>query len=215
MTKVFKLDFTSFIKLIMTLQEVVFKILKGWWLIIGFGLVASLIFFPKLNQNTYISSIGIGINYSTPEFLKYTENNDNYILINQEMSKFLATRFASVEMQAFVAQDMDFEPKSYDSVLPFYTINRQANGFVSLTLETNNEEEGRKFLEAVKKNYNKIIDTEINKLQPKEFKIEAQKEFLEAVKPVSRPLQFQLLPTITGIIIGIFTSLILPNKTKS
>jgi hypothetical protein len=117
-----------------------------------------------------------------------------------------------VEVQGLVAQKAGLGIQSYDSKKPFYTVTPQTGGYISINYEVSSKEESEKFIKAIKETYSYLIKTERQSKELAPFKVEPKTEFIESVTTVSRPVQFQILPTITGLLVGIAISALLPFK---
>jgi hypothetical protein len=208
----------------MSLEEVIKRILFRWWLILIIMVVFTLSFFSWTKSTNYQASIGLGISFNSQDFLNTTsgkvlastdappQSASEYIYSLSEFSKYLSARFSSVEVQGLVAQKAGLGIQSYDSKKPFYTVTPQTGGYISINYEVSSKEESEKFIKAIKETYSYLIKTERQSKELAPFKVEPKTEFIESVTTVSRPVQFQILPTITGLLVGIAISALLPFK---
>ena len=74
------------------------------------------------------------------------------------------------------------------------------------------ESEANNFLTAVKKTYSELLQTEKNFNETSPYKIKPMENFIQSIVKTSTPLQFQILPTIFGLLLGILIALLLPSK---
>jgi hypothetical protein len=186
--------------------------------------VFTLSFFSWTKSTNYQASIGLGISFNSQDFLNTTsgkvlastdappQSASEYIYSLSEFSKYLSARFSSVEVQGLVAQKAGLGIQSYDSKKPFYTVTPQTGGYISINYEVSSKEESEKFIKAIKETYSYLIKTERQSKELAPFKVEPKTEFIESVTTVSRPVQFQILPTIAGLLVGIAISALLPFK---
>lgn len=186
--------------------------------------VFTLSFFSWTRSTNYQASIGLGISFNSQDFTNTTsgkvlssndinpQSGSEYIYSLSEFSKYLSARFASVEIQSLVAQKAGLSIQSYDPKKPFYTVTPQSGGYISVNYEVPSKEESEKFIKAVKETYNDLIKIERQNKELSAFKVEPKTEFIESVSTISRPVQFQILPTIAGLLVGIAISALLPFK---
>lgn len=199
----------------MTTLNLVDKIQKRWWMFIILPLIFFAVFFPKLNQNSYTASIGLGTNFNNPEFVGNSStqgnNESEYVLSLKEFSAYLAGRLASVEVQAKIIEKLKLDIPINQKVA-FYNITTQSGGYVSVSWNANSQDEAKNFLVAIKEVYSEILSIELNKGVLAKYQVSIKKDFVESVIPVSNPPQLNLLPIIAGLLVALVIAIFLPKN---
>ncbi len=187
----------------MFFQTLLERIVKRWLVIIIALIIAFLSIFGYqktqvnvVDTNMYTASITVGItlNNITEQDVFLANNYDNILTV---FSKYLANRFASVDVQSKIANKMDLTMTSFDPKIPFYQINSQDGGFVNLTYSNSDKEKSQKFLKTIKEVYQEIVNTERNLNESRPFKVEPQTTFVENLfeyKPSVQTIAFSYLP---------------------
>lgn len=205
----------------MTFEEVLKRVIFRWWLILIVTAIFTLSFFSWTRGNSYQASIGLGISFNNPAFVSTISGKtvgdvsnigSEYSYSLSEFSKYLSARLSSVEVQMLVSQKAELGIAAFDPKSPFYTVTPQSGGFVSVSYENGSKEVTQRFIKAIKQVYTDIIKIERNNGELKPFQIEPKTEFVESTAEISKPVQFQILPTMAGLLVGIAVSAILPFK---
>jgi hypothetical protein len=201
----------------MTIKEIINKILVRWWVTAIFFSLSLAFFFPTLGSHTYKASIGLGANFNSPAFIRSgVETSSQYALAMEQLSKYLGSRFTSVEVQMRVAELAQIPVSDFQLEKPFYEVVKQGGGYISVTFNTKTREEAERFLEATKKVYTDIITTEMagNHILV-DFQIQPQTQFFYQIAEVKAPIQFRIMPLIAGLLTGVLVSIIVPYKKNS
>lgn len=199
----------------MTFGELRKKLINRWLVVAILIIVTNLVLLPRINQESYVASIGFGLNPSTQktdDSLSAGNNGEGYGLVLEQLSLYISNRFSSIEIQSKIASELGFE-SNYKVESPFYDVNPQQAGFVSLTYSNPNKENAEKFFPATKTVYQQIIN-EWNSSRPEVYKIRAMKDFNQSVSVNSPTKQFQILPTLVGLLVGLAIILTIPLKSN-
>lgn len=198
----------------MTIQDIFNKIIARWWLVLVFFLISLSVFFPTFGSHSYRASIGLGANFNHPAFIRSgIHTSSQYAIAMDELSRYLASRFSSTEVQMRVAQEANLAVNNFNPSTPFYDIVRQGGGFISISFTSPTKTGAENFLEAIKNVYTEVITTEMaSEHILDDFKIKPQAEFINQIAEVRRPFQFEVLPIIAGLLAGLFVAVILPYK---
>ncbi len=195
----------------MSIQDILKNILYKSWITVILVIIFILVFSTRLSQDTYIASIGLGAKFNNEAFVTdNSESSQQYTLALDELSTYLTKRFSSVEVQSQISKKADLKVKNFDNKFPFYKIEKQGGGFVSISYKNPSEEVANEFLKAVKEVYIRLLQTEMNQTTLENFKIAPQRDFTESVHKISASIQIQILPIITGLSLGILISIVLP-----
>jgi hypothetical protein len=194
----------------MTFAHLIDKVKRLWWLVLASTIAFSLIFFPWLSESQYQASIGFGLNLNSLQSSTRDGNTDlAYVTSLEAFSLYLQNRFSSIEIQELISRNMGAGVSSFSDKKPFYDVSNQGGGFISLGYTSQDETLAKKFLSVSKEAYNQLVQ-EWNEQRAGGFEIKPMTKFIETVTPVSRSKQMQVLPTIAGLLLGIFIALILP-----
>ena len=207
----------------MTFEMFLIRCKRFWW--IPVLLAVSFTFFGFsgfVDKVEYRASIGVGATYNNPEYIKITPQDRSLSL--SKLSEYLANRFKSPEIQLKVAEETReanssnkkagvVSDISIDYKKPFYDVLSQENGFISVGANFKSETEAQNFLTAIKVSYRNLIETENNSELPT-YRIRPMDNFREAIMQVKTPIQFKVLPTILGLLLGLLLMLVLPFRKK-
>jgi hypothetical protein len=195
----------------MTVEEILKKIRQRWWFILAVLIISSLIFLPKLNQVNYTGSIGLGANFNNPAFINNQNGTVQYVTGMDELSKYLAARFSSVEVQIRVSEAAGMGINSFDVMSPFYEITRQGGGFISIKYEDASLERVQGFIDAVKVVYTELLNTEmLSNTVLTEFQITPQTNFVSSIQETKRPLQIKILPVLAFFLLSVLVVVVIP-----
>lgn len=209
----------------MTFEEVIKRALFRWWLIVIFVIVFTLSFLNWTTANSFQASIGLGISFNSDVFLSQTSGSvmanstgqapnrgAEYTYSLQEFSNYLMSRFSSIEVQSKIAEKIGVKQASYNTKQPFYKVEAQNGGYVSLYYDAGSQETAELFLKAAKEEFRNLVIVERNKKEIAAFQIDPKNEFVENVIEIARPNQFKILPSIAGFLIGLTVAVMLPFK---
>jgi hypothetical protein len=208
----------------MTFEEALKRIIFRWWLIILIVATSTLVFFNWSNSSSYQSSIGVGISFNQEDFLSQfsgqpvpqsLNRGSEYVASLEEFSKYLLARFSSVEVQGLVSRRAELGIQNFDSKSPFYNVTTQNGGYVSISYETKDRQTGERFIQAIKETYNILIEKERKSGELSAFQVTPKTEFIENTASISRPVQFQLLPSVAGLLVAITIATLIPRKIKN
>lgn len=203
----------------MTIQQFLHKIATGWWIILlstiaGFGFS---MFYN--NQPSYLASITIGVNLNNQTTAQLPEKellkDQSYTVLSQQLSQFLKNRFSSPAIEYSIGNKMNKKVDSFSTKKSFYNITDQSLGYITLDLQTKSEDEGKKFVQAVKDEYTQTVVSEWNNQRPLDYQIKPMTEFVSAIIQVKDSPQTQILPAVAGLLIGVTICTLLPLATKS
>jgi hypothetical protein len=207
----------------MTFEMFLIRCRRFWWIPLILGIGFTFFGFSSFVDKTeYRANIGIGATYNNPEYIKTLPQDRSLSLT--KLSEYLTNRFKSPEIQLKVAQETreaNSSIKKYNEVTdisldykkPFYDIVSQENGFVSIGANFKSEQEAQNFLTAIKTTYRNLIETE-NASELPTYRIKPMDNFKEGVLVVKTAIQFKVLPTILGILLGFLLLLIIPFSAK-
>jgi hypothetical protein len=197
----------------MTVSTLLNKLKNYWYIVLILPILFSLFGFSSYNNKTeYKASIGLGYTFNSPDYSKVS--SDNYDRAINSGGEYLANRFKSLEIQKRVALDMGISDGRLDAKKPFYDLANQQAGFVNVVASFGSEVEANSFLVAIKKTYTELLQTEKNFNENSPYKIKPMENFIQSVSKASTPIQFQILPTIFGFLLGVLIALLLPNKKQ-
>jgi hypothetical protein len=197
----------------MTISQLLTKLKIYWYILLILPLAMTYFGFSSfVNKVSYISSISLGITYNNPDYSKVgSENWDRQI---NSASEYLANRFKSIEVQKSMVDAMGYKDTLINPKKPFYEVTNQTAGFVSISADLGSKEEGVKFLEGVKKVYKNILEVEKSNNETSAYRVKPMDNFVENTIEVKTPIQFKVLPTVSGFIIALLVVAVLPIKTK-
>ena len=196
---------------------------KFWWIPLILTILFSAFGFSEFaNKIEYRANISVGATYNNPEYLK-TLPQDRALSLSK-LGEYLSNRFKAPEIQIRIAQEtreanstnrknLEVSDISIDYKKTFYDVANQENGFVSIGANFKSEAEAQSFLAAVKGTYKNLIETE-NYSELPAYRIRPMDNFKESVIIVKTPIQFKILPTILGFLLGLLLLLILPFNKK-
>ncbi len=195
----------------MTVSDLLTKAKIYWYILLILPLVMAYFGFSSfINKTSYTASISLGISYNNIEYTKVnTENWDRQINV---ASEYLANRFKSIEVQKNLSEQMGYGDNMVNAKKPFYEISNQTAGFVSVSGNFETKTDATQFLEATKKTYQNILETEKGNNELINYKIQPMNRFLEAIVEVKTPVQFRILPTVFGLLLAVLIVCILPLK---
>lgn len=209
----------------MTFEEVIKRALFRWWLIAIVTIVSTLLFLNWTTANSFQASIGLGISFNNANFLSEIRGQNltsaagqapnrgaEYTYSLQEFSNYLLSRFSSVEIQSRIAEKIGDKHNSYNSKQPFYKVEAQSGGYISITYDAGDRISAEKFLQAAKEEFRNLVITERSKKEIDAFSIDPKNEFIENIIEIARPSQFRVLPTLAGFLIGLTVAVLLPFK---
>jgi hypothetical protein len=197
----------------MTISILIGKLKRYWYIILILSILFSFFGFSSYNNKTeYKASIGLGYTFNSPDYSKVS--SDNYDRAINSGGEYLVNRFKSVEIQKRVAQDLGIGDNKIDAKKPFYELTNQQAGFVSVAGSFGSEIEANAFLASIKKTYTELLQTEKSFNESSPYKVKPMENFVQSVIKVSTPIQFQILPTIFGLLLGILIVLLLPAKKQ-
>jgi hypothetical protein len=197
----------------MTISILISKLKHYWYITLILPILFSLFGFSSYNNKTeYKASIGLGYTFNSPDYSKVS--SDNYDRAINSGGEYLANRFNSVEIQKRITSEMNFGDNKIDSKKPFYDISNQQAGFVNVLATFASEIEANNFLTIVKKTYTELLQTEKNFNEASPYKVKPMENFIQSIIKTSTPIQFQILPTIFGLLLGILIALLLPSKKQ-
>jgi capsular polysaccharide biosynthesis protein len=197
----------------MTISTLIGKLKRYWYILVILPILFSLFGFSSYNNKTeYKASIGLGYTFNSPDYSKVS--SDNYDRAINSGGEYLANRFKSVEIQKRIVSEMGIGDSRIDAKKPFYEIANQQAGFVNVLATFGSDTEANNFLNAVKKTYIELLQTEKNFNESSPYKIKPMENFLQSVVKTTTPIQFQILPTIFGLLLGILVALLLPAKKQ-
>jgi len=209
----------------MTFEEVIKRALFRWWLIVIFVIVFTLSFLNWTTATSFQASIGIGISFNNDDFLNEARGvamanttgqapnrGAEYTYSLQEFSNYLLARFSSVEIQSRIAEKINDKQASYNPKQPFYDVETQNGGYISIQYEAESQEIAEKFLQTVKEEFRNLVLIERNKKEIPTFQIDPKNEFVENIVDIARPNQFKILPSVAGLLIGLTVAVLLPFK---
>jgi hypothetical protein len=200
----------------MTFFDVRAKIIARWWLILAFIIGFSLAFFPWSTQRSFMGSIGLGISLNSPEYAQSaTNNSSSYAEALTEFSLYMTNRFTSVEVQSKIAQEANLPITDYSPTSSFYEVTNQSGGYVSITHTFGTREEAERFIRATKEIYREVVQIERNSRELAIFKIDPKTDFVESVVEIRRSPQYQALPSLAGLLLGLTVAIIIPYKTET
>ena len=197
----------------MTISTLLDKLKTYWYIILFLTILFTFFGFSSYNNKTeYKASIGLGYTFNSPEYTKVS--SDNYDRAINSGGEYLTNRFKSTEIQKRVASEMGIGDSKIDAKKPFYDLANQQAGFVSILASFRSESEANNFLNAIKKTYTELLQTEKNFNENSPYKIKPMENFIQSVIKTSTPIQFQILPTIFGLLLGILIVLLLQDKNS-
>lgn len=195
----------------MTIATLFNKLKQYWYLIVIFPILFSIFGFSSFNNKTeYKASIGLGFTFNSPDYAK--ASSDNFDRAINSGGEYLTNRFKSLEVQKLIATQAGIGDNRIDSKKPFYELSNQQAGFVNVVATFGSEPEANSFLNAVKKTYTELLQTEKSFNESSPYRIKPMENFLQSIVKTTTPIQFQLLPTIFGLVLGILLALLLPFK---
>jgi hypothetical protein len=197
----------------MTISILISKLKRYWYIILILPILFSFFGFSSYNNKTeYKASIGLGYTLNSPDYSKVS--SDNYDRAINSGGEYLANRFKSVEVQKRIISELQMSDNRIDAKKPFYDITNQQAGFVSVTGGFGSEVEANNFLSVIKKTYAELLQTEKSFNESSPYRVKPMENFVQSVIKVNTPIQFQILPTIFGLLLGILISLLLPAKKQ-
>jgi hypothetical protein len=195
----------------MTIEELIRRLIKFWWVLVSVTLAFTLILFPWSRNVEYLASVGIGLNFNNPALSTFEQSQVAYVESFQQLTIFLESRFSSIEIQSQVAKEIGMSQMNYNPKKAFYTITTQGAGFVSISHTSSTKSESELFLTAIKSAYIDIV-AEWNQSRQREFTIEPMANFVESVDEVRKPYQLQILPSMAGFILGLLLVIFIPSN---
>jgi hypothetical protein len=208
----------------MSFEMFLIRLGRFWWIPLVLAVTFSMFGFSSfVDKVEYRANISIGATYNNPEYLKTTPQDRALSL--SKLSEYLVNRFKSPEIQFRIAQETQEANSSYksnkneiDDVIidykkTFYDVANQENGFVSIGANFKNDADAQSFLVAIKSSYKNLIETE-NYSELPAYRIRPMDNFKESIIKVKTPIQFKILPTILGFLLGLLLLLTLPFRSK-
>ena len=203
----------------MTFSQVQTKLFRNNWLIVLLLVISNLSLYNRSNSPTYVSSTTVGLSINNTQYqgllassTSFAQNTYDQTL--SELSLYLSSRFTSVDIQSEVSQAGDLGAK-IDTKKPFYEVKSQGAGFVNITYISGSRDEGLRLVQAVNTVYATKIIPEWNRSRPQFFQIvqtdQDKTTPINSVTEVKPPLQNSFLPSIIGLLFGIFLALALPT----
>lgn len=208
----------------MSFEMFLIRCRRFWWIPLLLAVAFTFFGFSSLvDKVEYRSNITIGATYNNPEYLK-TLPQDRAISLSK-LGEYLSNRFKSPEIQARIIQETVEENSSnrqksnevndilIDYKKTFYDVVNQENGFVSIGANFKSENDAQSFLTAIKSTYKNLIETE-NYSELPAYRIRPMDNFKESIIKIKTPIQFKVLPTILGSLLGLLLLLTLPFQNK-
>jgi capsular polysaccharide biosynthesis protein len=207
----------------MTFSELTKKILNRWWIVLLVTLLSVVLtFLFNFNQKNYVSNISVGLNLNSESVvdsndvflssLKQTVQSNTFAEISKSLSLYLNGKFQSLSVQSKIAEKVGTKIDSSNEKKPFYNIQDQGLGYVSLTYYTNSKEEADKFIQAVQDVYKNEIIKEWNNQRSNTLTIRPNDFFIKSVNEYNLPIEIQILPVFASFILTLVLVVILPNK---
>jgi len=198
----------------MTIEELIKRLVKFWWVVVTVTLAFTLILFPWSKNVEYLASVGVGVNFNNPSLSTSEGGREAYVDALQQLTLFLEQRFSSIEIQSSIAKGIGFGDRNFNPKKPFYTVTVQGGGFVSISHTSPDRAESESFLTFVKSAYTKIV-AEWNQTRLREFTIDPMQNFVESIDEVGKPNQLQILPTMAGFVLGLLLVIFIPMNKKT
>jgi hypothetical protein len=208
----------------MSFEMFLIRCRRFWWIPLILAIAFTFFGFSSLvDKVEYRSNITVGVTYNNPEYLK-TLPQDRAISLSK-LGEYLTNRFKSPEIQARIIQETVEENSSnnqksnevndisIDYKKTFYDVTNQENGFVSIGANFKSEADAQSFLAAIKSTYKNLIETE-NYSELPAYRIRPMDNFKESIIKIKTPIQFKILPTILGLLLGLLLLLTLPFQNK-
>jgi hypothetical protein len=197
----------------MTISILIDKLKRYWYIILILPILFSFFGFSAYNNKTdYKASIGLGYTFNSPDYNKVS--SDNYDRAINSGGEYILNRFKSIEIQKRIAQDLQIADNKIDAKKPFYELTNQQAGFVSVAGSFGSENEANAFLASIKKTYTELLQTEKSFNESSPYKVKPMENFVQSVIKVNTPIQFQILPTIFGLLLGMLIALLLPAQKQ-
>ena len=135
-----------------------------WWKTLIFTILFSLALFQWSSSQGYQGSIGLGLSLNNPAytaFVRESGSNTEFSSSLKEFTQYANSRVSSVEYQANLATAIGLEGENFDDKSPFFNvITSSGGGFISISLETETEQEAKDFVENAAIEFSKMIEKE-------------------------------------------------------
>lgn len=194
----------------MTVEDLVIRFKKLWWVFVLVMVVTIGIVFPQIRQETFIASTTVGLQLNNENLPQDGDELIGYTDSLEEFSLFLTNRYNAIEVQTIIASEADIETY-FDDEEAFYTVINQGGGFVNVSYLAEDEEQAENFVNGVQSAYETIVN-EWNSSRLTRFQITPQTEFTTTVQAQELSTQLKLLPIITGFLVGLLLIIIIPIK---
>jgi hypothetical protein len=208
----------------MSFEMFLIRCRRFWWIPLLLTILFTFLGFSSfVDKVEYRANISVGATYNNPEYLK-TLPQDRALSLSK-LGEYLSNRFKSPEIQVRIAQETqdanssnkqksnEISEVTIDYKKPFYDVANQENGFVSIGANFRNEVDAQSFLAAIKSTYKNLIETE-NYSELPAYRIRPMDNFKESIIKIKTPIQFKVLPTILGLLLGLLLLLVLPFRAK-
>jgi hypothetical protein len=203
----------------MTFSDIRTKILTYWWVLLIAILASNGLLLQKASTPSYLASSTVGLSTNSQLFqnsaaLPSSTIATNYDAMLKEFSLYLVSRFQSPDIQSLLAKKLNISP-TIDMKKPFYEVKGQNAGFVTISSSQSSEKGGIDFNNAVSDIFNETIIGEWNKGRPALFTIEntdKSRSFTSTVYKNESSIQTSILPSIVGLLVGVFIILLLPIR---
>jgi hypothetical protein len=202
----------------MTFSDIAMRIVKRWGIILIIVGVANALFFPKTSNPRFLSSVSMGMNFNSSQYQSLLQAGNNfaqssYEVALEQFSLYLTNRLSSPEIQSEITKSGKIGA-TVDAKKPFYEVKSQAGGFVNVYYFAQSQDEGDMFIKSALDVYENKILREWNAARPPMFAVQPMPRdtYNMQVTQLSSTIPNLLLPTISGLLVGVFIALLLPLK---
>jgi len=197
----------------MSIKDLTRRVIAYWWIVIATSVAFTLFFFPWSNETQFVGTITLGINFNNPELSSLDSSSQAYVESFESLSLYMEQRFSAIDIQSIIVREGNLGISSLSNGNPFYDIENQTSGFVNLAYSSTNADQSTRFIQGAKVAYVRVIE-EWNEQRQSEFRATPMTSFVEGVIELQRPIQFQLLPVISGLLVGVLLIMVLPDPKK-
>ncbi len=206
----------------MTFFDIRTKILTYWWVLLAIILASNGLLLQKASNPTYLASTTVGLSANSQLFqntasLPSSNVVTNYDAMLKEFTLYLTSRYQAPDVQSLIAKKLNISP-TIDVKKPFYEVKPQNAGFVTVSSSQSSEKSGIDFNNAVNDVFNDTIVAEWNKGRAAVFAVEntdKSRSFTSTVYKNESSIQTSILPSIVGLLIGVFIILLLPIRKSN
>jgi hypothetical protein len=195
----------------MSLENLLKKIIKGWWIIVLTLVIAGIYTGLQSNKgNTYLTSVSFGFSPVMTQ-TNNTITNDNYPTLMIGISQYLEARLSSTNMQEILARRSGVALSTDTEQKSVYKVKSQQMGFVTINYTANNKVEAENFIKGVEE-VSQILLSEWNNERPSQYSVKSVSSFKSSTVPSTSSKQLIFLPFVVAIVLGLGISIILPEK---